>query len=156
MISFREFILQELTPRLPLYEQAMNRDKFLEKVDNVMPMLLAHWGLIEYAHGDFEGNDSYEEYVNHWKKELKGFCHSIVHYKIKGGNKEKALQYICLNTLELNDWELVYEMIRDKFEDEQISLFDCKVIAKFLSEHINELIKILCDDFNYRNWIDEL
>ena len=156
MISLREFILQDLAPRLPLYEQAMNRDKFLDKVDDIMPTLLSHWGLIEYAHGDFEENDSYEIYVEHWKRELKGFCKKIVDYKIKGGNKEKALQYICINTLELNDWELVYDMIRDKFEDENISLFDCKVIAKYLSQHINKLIKILCDSFNYRNWIEEL
>ena len=156
MISLREYLLQDLIHSFPLYEQAMNRNIFINKAMDIVPQLLAHWGLIEFAHGDFEDNDNYEEYVNHWKIELIAFCKKIAEYKIKGGKKENALKYMFINDFELNDWEVIYEMIRDKFEEENISLFECKKVAKYLSENINELIKVLSDKYTYREWIENL
>lgn len=151
MISLREYILSNIVANNSIFEQAFTRTEFLLRLDNLIGQILENWGLIEYARKDA----SYEEYVSGWKKELRAHCNNVNSKRIKGGNREKAIKYKIISTLELNNWEVVYDYIKEKFEKENISLFDAKEIAKDLSENIEELVNALA----YRKideWIESL
>ena len=155
-ISFlNEYILQELFPNIPLYEQAVPRSEFILKLMSLATPILSHWGLIEYAHGDFEGTDSYEQYVEHWKDELSTFCDDLCQNKIKRGDRKKAIQHAIINKAELNDQSEIYNRIKKKFNKENISLEDTKKIAKYLSDNIDDLIEAL-SNVSYDEWIETL
>ena len=155
MISLREFILRELIPKMPLYEQAKNRANFTSNLIHELSPLLSYWALIEYAHGDFEGNESYEQYVEHWKKELYGWCDTLAMIKIKGGKRENAIAYALIDTEEINDPEHVYNRIKRKFNNEGINILETKKVAKYLADNCYELVKAI-SDINYDEWIEEL
>lgn len=155
MISLTEYLLQDMYYHMPFYEHAMSRNRLFDKITNHIEMLLAHWGLIEYATGDFDAPYKYTQCIKHWKKELIEKCSAIAKNKIKGGNRKKAIKYCLINTHEINDWEVVYNYIKDKFNEEDIDLMIAKRVAKLLVENVDELIEALVKQ-TYIEWVNEL
>lgn len=155
MISLREYILNNIYPYMPLYEQALNRDKLINKIMDNISMLLSHWGLIEYAFGDYDAQPKYVENISKWKRELKTFCGNIGRFKIKGGKRENAISYALINQLEINDQEQVYIYIKDKFDEEDIDMLTTRKIAKYLSDNYKELVDALVNQ-TYIEWANEL
>ena len=153
MISLTEYILQDLYYKMPLYEQALSRNKLFDKISNNISMILSHWGLLEYTtNSEYNAPQKYKDSINHWKRELVNFCGQIANQKIKGGKREKAIEYCLINTHEINDFDQVYDYIKDKFYEEDIDMLTTKKIAKYLSDNYMELVNEI-NNKTYLEWI---
>ena len=130
-----------------ILEMSLNLNKFKDKIDGIYIQLIQNWCLVRWCDLN-QDNDISKRLRNHWASELKSNMFVIQKEKLKSGRKDKVIKNELINHYELDDYNEIADIIRDKFSKECLSKyvinisFDC-------AEHINEICKVLSTNNKY-------
>ena len=120
-----------------ILEYSLNRKDFIFRIESLLSPLLSHWVLIRYNR-----LISCEEYIQHWKQELRGWFISLMRLRLKDNNnvknREKAIQNAYDNLDLITDINALYLTILTKCEKENINTKD-KVFEQVMNDCVNEL-----------------
>lgn len=120
-----------------LIEYSFNRKEFVNKIESLLTPLLSHWVLIRYNR-----LTSNEEYIQHWKRELKGWFVTLMRLRLKDNNsvknREKAIQSAYENLDLTSDLKALYLTVLSKCEKENIDTTD-KPFEQAIIDCANEL-----------------
>lgn len=136
-------------------EMANSLNDFERLLDNVLEQLIENWCLIRFCDLYPTLNIS-KQNRNHWCAEFKSYANKIINTKIKSGRKDKAIKRVIINKAELNDWNEVANIIRNKlcttFVEQSLHVNKeglSKYIYKLSNEcanNINNICNILSTD----------
>lgn len=122
-------------------EMAMPLKAYIRKIEYYMYELIQNWCLCKWCQQYDPANVNF----NHWMKELRSCINQLKDPILKSkADKKKHLKQQLVEYYEFNDKHMVYRIIRDKFDDENI--FDEKQIefvAKAFADNIEQLIEFM-------------
>ena len=140
-----------------LTEYADPRNRFIKRVDDVVPQLVENWCLVHYC---TLCNEDINQCKNHWKIELRTSFISIGNRKLVGNNsvqgRYKALEEGFSYSELLTDYNTSYNYCIEKFDKEKIKWEDNNLYnqcIKDLIENYSIIINLLAD-FNLHNIIE--
>ena len=142
-----------------LFEYSHTRKDLIFRVESLLSPLLSHWVLIRYNR-----LTSNEEYIQHWKGELKSWFISLMRLRLKDNNgfkyREKAIQSAYDNLDLTSDIKVLYLTILPKCEKEKINTKD-KLFKQAMIDCVNDLetIKLIIANSSVEeceNYIDNL
>jgi hypothetical protein len=106
----------------PLFEMAIDRVSYCNKIRSQLRQILENFCLIEYV----EQSKDKQELQNHWKSELAGILVSLGGEELKGGNKKKTKLKAIWKEFEEPDYDKnqkkIQRVVMNKFFKEQISV----------------------------------
>lgn len=163
MIKLREYIAEKLI-NTKVFEMAQSLDEYRKDIESMIDIILVHILLIMKSRE--ENND---EFVNHWKKEIRGFLIDLCkkNLKVKDNYKVrlKHLNSVIKDKLdyETNDnilWGLYKKLYEEGYDldDENVYNIFLELFHSFQDNYLDELIDILAKrDFNeIKKFIDKL
>ena len=125
-----------------LVEYSIHRDTFYDRVSNLSIPILIHWCLIRYSNYSHEN----EIYVEHWKKELRGWMNYITTLKLKKNNsfetRFKLIKQVWDDVEYTTDMNAINGSIIHKFDGEFHNI-DEDLYAKTLQDCLNESYNII-------------
>jgi hypothetical protein len=125
-------------------EMALSLKDYSNKLFNLRNQIIENWCLCRYCKLYDSENFNY----NHWLIELRTSIQNIKFLKIKNNiDKRKVVVKELIRNCDLDDSNVIYLTIQDKFDDEHIN--DDKIrlqIAEDFSNNIQSLIRVLSDD----------
>ena len=122
-------------------EMAKNLNDFRKLLNDLSEQLIQNWCLVKWCDLNPDNNIS-KRLRNHWATELNAVMTKISNIKLKCGRKDRAIKYVLIDDLELNDYASISNMISKKFNEEGLSKYIYKM-SQICSKHINEIINIL-------------
>lgn len=125
-------------------EMALHKDEFIDLILNLKDQLVENWCLCAYCSLYDEYNDNF----NHWSGEFSAYANKIKRCNLKSGNKLKIITKEYVDKYDLNDSNMIYRIIRGKFNREQIDEKIAKSISEFFPKYVSSLISFLSND-NY-------
>lgn len=136
-------IIQEEVQKI-LTEYADPRNKFIDRVDSILPQLVENWSLVHIC---TITDTDYNRCKNHWKSELRNAFAYISNKSIKNNNSYDArykaiIEGISYSEL-LDNESAIYNQIKVKFLNENINL-SRKVIIECI-HHLIENKAIIID-----------
>lgn len=100
-----------------LFEYALPMDRFMNRYMDLSQQILENWCLIRYSR--LIGR---EEYVTHWKHELRGHILTLARLKISANNTFKKRYKTILRVWQeleyTSDIEVINKTINNKFQNE--------------------------------------
>lgn len=128
-----------------IYEMAVSKSDFINKVSNLTCQIIENWCLIKLC--DLYPDKSFFINRNHWCTELKSYILNIINTNIKTNNKHKYkyIQHELIDAYELNDKGNVSRLVRSKFNKEGLEKY-INIIAEECSKSIYDICKILASD----------
>jgi len=97
-----------------LFEMALEKSKYQDRVFFLMPQIVQNWCLCEYC----KSYDSNNENYNCWRKELIAHIKNLKGVPVKGNKKKWTYEEIIKNC-EYNTIKVVKNMCEDKLDDEE-------------------------------------
>lgn len=106
--------------KLPLYEYAVHRSDFVNRVSNLLPQILENWCLVHYC--TLVGRTETKE---HWKEELRTHMLNVGGLDIKSNNKTNKRLKAIYEGFEIRDMigdcsEKIFLYVEGKFQKENI------------------------------------
>lgn len=147
-MHLRDYInekLMDLIENTKIFEMAISRSKYTDRLYNMVNQIIENWCLIRYC----TLTNSNLDLRAHWCSELSSHLFSIYYEKLKDDKsfniKLKATKKTYLEEAELDTWdEKIHNIIKRKFNKEQLNdnhIID-NVVKDFMSniEYICELV----------------
>ena len=163
MKDLKMFIAERLI-NTEIFEMAQSLAEYKQEIRDKLPILLAHILLVMKAN-----EDNSVEFVNHWKKEIRGFIRSLCNYKLKTKDtyqsRKKHIEDIMIRMYELDTednyiWELSHKLNLEGYDLEDNKIYDdfINLWHNFQDNILDKLIDIIASkDFNKINeFTDEL
>lgn len=151
MKLLKEYLAEKLVNTV-IFEMAKSLDDYENLVENMIDPIMAHIILILKAR-----QENSTDFVDHWKKELRGFFKKFLGIKLKVKNtynkRYNHVKHVICDELELDidDW-VISQMINFKMEEEGYDLSDKNIYNEFLpiihdfqNNHINIIIDLIAD-----------
>lgn len=151
MKLIQEYLAEKLVNTV-IFEMAKSLDDYENLVENMIDPIMAHIILILKAR-----QENSTDFVDHWKKELRGFFKKFLGIKLKVKNtynkRYNHAKHVICDELELDtdDW-VISQMINFKMEEEGYDLSDKNIYNEFLpiihdfqNNHINIIIDLIAD-----------
>lgn len=133
--------------KLPLYEYAVKRSKFVDNAWNLSHQILENWCLIRYSRMIGSERD-----VDHWKDELLAHMNNIGSQEIKSGNDYKLRVKAIKEGFGYGDLfgeaDKIERLLQVKFKKEAFG--DKDVIYNVISD-FNKEIEIIIDTIAIAN-----
>lgn len=120
-----------------LFEYALPLDMFMDRYMNLSQQILENWCLIRYSR--LIGR---EEYVTHWKHELRGHLLTLARLKINKNNtlakRYKTILRVWQDLEYTQDVQVINKTVNNKFKKEHFdtssqeyhqTLYDCMVAS---------------------------
>ena len=152
MRAIKQFIAEHLI-NMEIFEMARSLDDYKNLIKSQIEPLISHIILVMKAH-----QENSEEFVEHWKKEIRVFLSNFIGIKLKTKNtyetRRKHIENILYNEYELDtDEDEIFGIIRRKLFNEGYDLEDNKIhndflsiVQKFQNEYLDEIIDIMASD----------
>lgn len=152
--SLKEYLADSLA-KTELFEMAIDRKEFKQKVESIFPQIVQNWCLIQHA----RLTKTNEKLINHWKSELIAHMMSIYKMKLRNSSSEyRAIKEVVIDKVEYNDADIVvHATIEPKFYKENIIDENHKIARMFASE-VEYICKLLGKQTNedIRQYIQSL
>ena len=125
-------------------EMAIPLKAYIDKIESFKYELAKNWCLCKWCQMFDPENINF----NHWRKELRNCIDQLSVPKVKSNaDKKKHLEKYLVEWYELNDKDMVFKIIGDKFDDEHIvDKSQIYAVAKELADNINGLIVAIADN----------
>lgn len=155
-MTIKQFIAEHLI-NTKIFEMARSLDDYKNLIKSQIEPLISHIILVMKSH-----EENSEEFVTHWKKEIRGFLSNFIGIKLKTKNtyesRRKHIENILYNEYELNtDEDEIFGIIRRKLFNEGYDLEDNKIrddflqiVQKFQNEYLDEIVDIMASDSTYK------
>lgn len=152
MKVIKQFIAEHLI-NTEIFEMARSLDDYKNLIKSQIEPLISHIILVMKAR-----QENSEEFIIHWKKEIRGFLSNFIGIKLKTKNtyetRRKHIENILYNEYELDtDEDEIFGIIRRKLFNEGYDLEDNKIhndflsiVQKFQNEYLDEIIDIMASD----------
>ena len=152
MNAIKKFIAEKLL-ETSIFEMARSLDDYHQLINSMIEPLISHIILIMKAR-----KENSEEFVDHWKKEIRGFLSKFIGIHLKTKNsyeyRLKHIKHIFYDKYELDiDEEEILGIIRRKLFLEGYDIEDIDVhndfidiVKEFQSEYLNLLIDVIASD----------
>lgn len=152
MKTIKQFIAEHLI-NTEIFEMARSLDDYKNLIKSQIEPLISHIILVMKAR-----QENSEEFVIHWKKEIRGLLSNFIGIKLKTKNtyetRRKHIENILYNEYELDiDEDEIFGIIRRKLFNEGYDLEDNKIhndflsiVQKFQNEYLDEIIDIMASD----------
>jgi hypothetical protein len=127
-----------------IIEMALSLKDYSDMLFNLRNQIIENWCLCRYCQLYDNGNINY----NHWLIELRASIQNIKFIKLKSKvSKRKAIIKELIDNCDLDDENIIYLTIQDKFDDEGIYDNEIKYQVTYdFSINIEALIDVLSDD----------
>ena len=145
--KINEIVTKKINEYL-LNEYALERSDFMDRIYNLSRQIVIHWCLIRYS----RLTNSNQEYIEHWKKELRTWLCHISNIRIKKNNSfeyRRKTIYKCWGDLDyITLPNTIKKVIYCKFTDEHINVNSNEVeqIIMDFMEETHKLIDLMADD----------
>jgi hypothetical protein len=152
MKTIKQFIAEHLI-NTEIFEMARSLDDYKNLIKSQIEPIISHVILIMKAR-----EENSDEFVTHWKKEIRGFLSNFIGTKLKTKNnyesRRKHIENILYNEYELNtDEDEIFGIIRRKLFNEGYDLEDNKIhdtflqiVQNFQNEYLDEIVDIMASD----------
>lgn len=152
MKAIKQFIAEHFVST-EIFEMARSLDDYKNLIKSQIEPLISHIILVMKSR-----EENSEEFVTHWKKEIRGFLGNFIGIKLKTKNtyesRRKHIENILYNEYELNtDEDEIFGIIRRKLFNEGYDLEDNKIhddflqiVQKFQNEYLDEIVDIMASD----------
>jgi len=145
MKTIKQFIVEHLV-NTEIFEIAQSLAEYKQEIKDKLPILLAHILLVMKAK-----EENSEEFVEHWKKEIRGFIRSLSKRKLKvKDNYQARLKYISdviirqyeINTEDDYIWDLSHKLNLEGYDLENNETYNdfINLWHKFQDELLDKLI----------------
>ena len=126
-----------------IVEMANSKSEFEKLVYNLFEQIIENWCLVKLC--DLYPQESFSINRNHWCSELKSYIMRIYNKKLKTGKKINIIYDLFIKEDEYNDSIRVAELIRDKFNKENLQKY-INIISGECANNINRLCNILSEN----------
>ena len=163
MKSIKQFIAEHLI-NMEIFEMAQSLAEYKREIEDKLPILIAHILLVMKAK-----EENSKEFVEHWKKEIRGFIRSISKRKLKvKDNYQARLKYISdviirqyeIDTEDDYIWDLSHKLNLEGYDLEDNETYNdfINLWHKFQDELLDKLIDIIAsnDDLKINQFTDNL
>lgn len=156
MRTIKQFIAEHLI-NTEIFEMARSLDDYKNLIKSQIEPLISHVILVMKSR-----EENSEEFVTHWKKEIRGFLSNFIGIKLKTKNtyesRRKHIENILYNEYELNtDEDEIFGIIRRKLFNEGYDLEDDKIhddflqiVQNFQNEYLDEIVDIMASDSTFK------
>lgn len=142
--TYKEIIEFKLYEKGYITEMAFRKKEFIKIIWDLKDQLIENWCLCAYC----SLYDRINENFNHWCVEFASYANKIKRCTIKNGDKNKIIYDLYIKKLDLNVSDMVFRIIRGKFNREQIGIDIAKEISEIASKNTEVLVSFLSND-NY-------
>lgn len=142
--SYKNIVDTVLYKKGYLNEMALHKDEFIDLILNIKDQLVENWCLCAYCALYDKYNDNYA----HWCCEFSAYANKIKRCNLKSGNKLKIITKEYADKWDLNDSDMIYRIIRGKFNREQIDVEIVKNLSKIFAQQVQSLASFLASE-NY-------
>ena len=163
MKTIKQFIAEHLV-NMEIFEMAQSLAEYKREIEDKLPILLAHILLVMKAK-----EENSEEFVEHWKKEIRGFIRSLSKRKLKvKDNYQARLKYISdviirqyeIDTEDDYIWDLSHKLNLEGYDLEDNETYNdfINLWHKFQDELLDKLIDTIAsnDDLKINKFTDNL
>lgn len=151
MKTIKQFIAEHLI-NTEIFEMAQSLAEYKREIEDKLPILLAHILLVMRAK-----EENSEEFVEHWKKEIRGFIRSLSKRKLKVKNNYQArLKYISdviirqyeIDTEDDYIWDLSHKLNLEGYDLENNETYNdfINLWHKFQDELLDKLIDTIASN----------
>ena len=140
--SYNDIVNYNLYEKGYLTEMALHKDEFIDMILNLKDQLVENWCLCAYCSLYDTTNPNYE----HWCGEFSAYANKIKRCNIKSGNKQKIILVTYVDKYDLNDSDMIYRIIHEKFVKEQIDEDKIMNLCEYFAQNINLLINYLSNN----------
>ena len=123
-------------------EEIILLSDFKQLVEDLSTQIIENWCLIKWCDEcpiTYTANHLKDNYIN----ALKSCLHKISKEHLESIQKEKIIQNIWIKHLKLNDTNVIIDIIRNKFEKEDLGTYVVNIAEK-CSKSLFDIIKVLC------------
>ena len=124
-------------------EMTSSMSAFRKLCSNLEIQIIENWCLTKLC--DLYPQESFSINRNHWCSELKSYIMRIYNKKLKTGKKINIIYDLFIKEDEYNDSIRVAELIRDKFNKENLQKY-INIISGECTNNINRLCNILSEN----------
>lgn len=155
MKAIKQFIAEHLI-NTEIFEMAQSLAEYKREIEDKLPILLAHILLVMKANEEHS-----EEFVEHWKKEIRGFIRSLSKRKLKvKDNYQARLKYISdviirqyeIDTEDDYIWDLSHKLNLEGYDLENNETYNdfINLWHKFQDELLDKLIDTIASNDNLK------
>lgn len=163
MKAIKQFIAEHLI-NTEIFEMAQSLAEYKREIEDKLPILLAHILLVMKAN-----EEHLEEFVIHWKREIRGFIRSLSKRKLKvKDNYQARIRYISdviirqyeIDTEDDYIWDLSHKLNLEGYDLEDNETYNdfIKLWHKFQDELLDDLIDAIAsnDDLKVNQFTDKI
>lgn len=163
MKAIKQFIAEHLV-NMEIFEMAQSLAEYKREIEDKFPILLAHILLVMKAK-----EENSKEFVEHWKKEIRGFIRSLSKRKLKvKDNYQARLKYISdviirqyeIDTEDDYIWDLSHKLNLEGYDLENNETYNdfINLWHKFQDELLDKLIDTIAsnNDLKINQFTDNL
>ena len=138
-------------------EYAEPRQKFINRIDNLLPQIVINWCLVHYC---TITNEDVNRCKNHWRNELRSAIINACGKVLKGNNsiesRKKAINEAIEYSELLTNPSMAFNIVADKFETENIQVknnTNLTLTIQHLIDNKDSIVEIMAIN-EYNNIID--
>ena len=163
MKTIKQFIAEHLI-NTEIFEMAQSLAEYKQEIENKLPILLAHILLVMKANEEHS-----DEFIIHWKKEIRSFIRSLSKRKLKvKDNYQTRIKYISdviirqyeIDTEDDYIWDLSHKLNLEGYDLENNETYNdfIKLWHKFQDELLDDLIDTIAsnDDLKVNQFTDKI
>lgn len=151
MKAIKQFIAEHLI-NMEIFEMAQSLAEYKREIEDKLPILLVYILLVMKAK-----EENSEEFVEHWKKEIRGFIRSLSKRKLKvKDNYQAKLKYISdviirqyeIDTEDDYIWDLSHKLNLEGYDLENNEIYNdfINLWHKFQDELLDKLIDTIASN----------
>lgn len=155
MKAIKQFIAEHLI-QLEIFEMAQSLAEYKREIEDKLPILLAHILLVMKAN-----EENSIEFVEHWKKEIRGLIRSLSKRRLKVKDNYKArLKYVSdtiirqyeIDTEDDYIWDLAHKLNLEGYDLEDNETYNdfINLWHKFQDELLDKLIDTIASNDNLK------
>lgn len=163
MRTIKQFIAEHLI-NTEIFEMAQSLAEYKREIEDKLPILLAHILLVMKANEEHS-----TEFVEHWKKEIRGFIRSLSKRKLKvKDNYQARLKYISdviirqyeIDTEDDYIWDLSHKLNLEGYDLENNEIYNdfINLWHKFQDELLDKFIDTIAsnDEVKINQFTDKI
>lgn len=148
--TFKDVIDYNLYVKDYITEMALHKKDFVGLLLDLKDQLIENWRLCAYCSLYDKANENFD----HWLVEFSSYANKIKRCNLKSGDKSKVIYNTYVEKFDLNDSNMVYRIIRGKFNREGLDDETAKTISEFCAQNIVSIINLLsCDGYETEEYI---
>lgn len=140
--SYADVIGYNLYNKGYITEMALHKKDFVSLLLDLKDRLIENWCLCAYCSLYDKTNDNFD----HWCVEFMSYANKIKRCNIKGGSKEKVIFDTYINNYDINTANMIFRIIRGKFNREQIDENLTIMISEICAQNASLIVNFLSND----------